>query len=413
MIATVYWPLTNEYNPKYLTVIMDKTMTRKSLTTTLAKLSNILGVAAALTFGGQAFAYEQTGDDKDCETQSRFVFSWPIDESCNSEPRGGTSRGAPVTLDEKIHDGWQQLQEPGLSKKERDRRAILAMAGPYKVDFDFLEVVGYSEDFTRDNPYQSWGTEYVYVVEDKANFISLQHIMVMKFVDDEGNISEPLVMKHWRQDWRYQAKEMLVFSHDNLWQMEKVPSAERQGTWVQSVYQVDDSPRYSSYGTWQHNASFSTWISQTTRRPLPRREHSIRDDYDVLEGFNRHTITRTGWVQEEENWKLVLDENGKPDATNPYLSKELGVARYQRIVGHDFGPGDDYMATAGLFWADVRAVWQDIFEQNQGFNLIRPEGQPPLFVPLFTYAAEVDDADQYDSAKGKQFARETIKAYSN
>ena len=354
-----------------------------------------------------AAAQEQT----QCTSQTRFVFSWPIDGSCHSKPRGGTSKGDRVTVDNQPHKGWQSLQQPGLSKKEQDRRAILAMAGGYTVNFDFLEVVGFSEDFNRDQPYQSWGTEYVYVIADEANFISLQHIMVMVFVDADGNASEPMVMKHWRQDWHYQAKQILTYRHNNQWQLEKIPANQRQGTWSQMVYQVDDSPRYASYGSWQHNNSFSTWLSQTTRRPLPRREHSVRDDYDILEGFNRHTITRTGWVQEEENWKLVLNENGKP-AAEPYLSKELGIARYRTIVDFDFTPGDKYMASAGKFWADVRAAFSQIIDDNKGFTLKRPQDAPPLFVPLFEYAAKVAETGKYNGAEGKAFAQKTIKAYS-
>ena len=47
-----------------------------------------------------------------------------------------------------------------------------------------------------------------------------------------------------------------------------------------------------------HGGGVSTWISDETWRPLPRREFSVRKDYDVLVGTNRHTITAQGWVQE-------------------------------------------------------------------------------------------------------------------
>ncbi len=47
--------------------------------------------------------------------------------------------------------------------------------------FEFLETVGFTETHKPARPYQSWGTEFVYVVEDKGDFISLQHILVMYF----------------------------------------------------------------------------------------------------------------------------------------------------------------------------------------------------------------------------------------
>ena len=63
-----------------------------------------------------------------------------------------------------------------LTRFERDRRAILAMQGPHRASFDFLEVAGFTSGFSPAAPYQSWGTEYVYLVVDEGDFISLQHI---------------------------------------------------------------------------------------------------------------------------------------------------------------------------------------------------------------------------------------------
>src|SRR5258706_13578498 len=71
----------------------------------------------------------------------RYTFSWPLD-GANPRPRGGTTRGAPVTLELAPSAAWRALQEGGLTAQERDRRAILAMAGTYRVDFDFLEITG-------------------------------------------------------------------------------------------------------------------------------------------------------------------------------------------------------------------------------------------------------------------------------
>ena len=50
-------------------------------------------------------------------------------------------------------------------------------------------------------------------------------------------------------------------------------------------------PIETAFGRWEHFGNVSTWLSSTTWRPLPRREFSVRKDYDVLVGTNRHTIT--------------------------------------------------------------------------------------------------------------------------
>ena len=366
------------------------------------KFTNRILATLAIAFYFSPLTFASEGK---CEEGiSRYIFSWPISEGCNDAPRGGTSRGVDVEISKEVHHGWKRIQNPALSKFERDRAAILAMAGGYKVDFNFLETVGFSFDFKRDRPYHSWGTEYVYVIEDKPDFISLQHLMVMYFRKEDGSVSDPFVMKHWRQDWTYQDASLLEYKHNNIWVTRALDDAQVKGTWSQAVFQVDDSPRYESYGRWQHNASFSSWLSEPTRRPLPRREYSVRNDYDVLEGFNRHTVTQHGWVQEEENWKLSLDEHGNADAESPYLSKEEGIARYQLAANVDFKPGDVYMQKTAQFWRTVRAEWTSLIEQSQSLSLEKTVDGQPLFMSLFSLA-EVEYADDIEKKIKSTIAR--------
>ncbi|MDT8405526.1 DUF6607 family protein, partial [Sulfuriflexus sp.] len=195
-----------------------------------------------LTAGMVAAMQVKAADDSlDCPQSLRYTFSWSMAGDCNFDPRGGSSKGAALTLDPQPHAGWLALQEDGLSTKEKDRRAILAMAGPYRSSFEFLETVGYTPDFVRSRPYQSWGTEYIYVVEESENFISLQHIMVMFAVGKEGELMGPFVQKHWRQDWQYEKPELLVYTGNQVWLHVQVNQEQRQGSWAQAVFQVDDS----------------------------------------------------------------------------------------------------------------------------------------------------------------------------
>nr|WP_286803404.1 DUF6607 family protein [Acinetobacter sp. UBA2063] len=73
---------------------------------------------------------------------------------------------------------------------------------------------------------------------------------------------------------------------------------------MQTVWQVDDSPRYAGLGRWTKDNGVTEWTSNETYRPLPRREHTIRNDYDVIIGTNRHALTATGWVHEQDNIKF-------------------------------------------------------------------------------------------------------------
>lgn len=372
-------------------------------------IAALLLVTIGVFTSGLTVAAQAKADD--CDQLRQFTFSWQFVDQCNMRPRGGTSHGAPLTLDKTPSPGWLALQEQGIGEFERDRRAILAMAGPYRVSFDFLETVGFKPDFTPDPPYQSWGTEYVYVVEDRGDFISLQHIMVMYYQDENGKVSEPIVQKHWRQDWQYEKRTTSVFSGKGVWQRKKYSRREIKGTWAQAVYQVDDSPRYEAVGKWQHFRNFSTWLSDETWRPLPRRESSFRKDYQVLVGTNRHTITPSGWAQEEENYKTVLDEDGKPSGDYPYLSKELGVARYERLADFDFSPGDKYWQLTGDYWKDVRNAWDNVRKSNKSFTVHEVVNGVPLFMPFFNYAAQVYEQETYDDERGQQFIDATLKDY--
>jgi hypothetical protein len=316
-----------------------------------------------------------------------------------------------VTLEHEPRAAWRALREPGLSPRERDRRAILAMAGTFRASFDFLEVAGFRADFVPDRPYQSWGTEYVSVVRDEPRAVSLQHVLVMFVKRPDGGVEGPLVTKHWRQDWGYEDRELLTYRGRNTWAKTRLAPAQAKGTWTQAVFQVDDSPRYAAYGRWEHFANVSTWLGSETWRPLPRREFSVRDDYQVLIGHNRHTITPTGWIQEEDNLKVVLDEHGDPIADEPVIAKEVGLNRYEALKDFDDAAARRYLERTGPFWNEVRAAWDDVIRRHERFTLRAAPDKGQLFVPLFEYAAQLDDGEPLDPAAARRLARETVQGY--
>jgi hypothetical protein len=339
-----------------------------------------------------------------------YTFSWSYDDNSNLKPRGGTTKGAPVVLDYTENPAYLAIYEPGISKFEQDRRAILALAGEYRVTFDFIETVPIKNGYEIRNPYQSWATEVIEVIEDRGNFISLQHILVMYVVNDEGVVHDPIVVKHWRQDWKHQDEEILEYKGNNSWQIKKNPASESEGKWSQAVYQVDDSPRYEALGTWVHDVNYSTWTTPAIWRPLPRREFSVRDNYNVLVSENRLIINSTGWVHEQDNIKLVVDENGVPLKNNPYLVKEVGLNRYQRITGTDFSPGLDYWNNSAEFWKDVRQAWANVLSQDELVKLNSTYENRKLYDYLFEYSDNIN-AENYNTEEGSKFATTTINNF--
>ncbi len=346
--------------------------------------------------------------------ERQYTFAWNFTDSTDLKPRGGSSKGVPVTLDTQPSPAWLKLQEVGISNLERDRRAILAMVGEYKVSFDFIEVAGFTGNYKPIAPYQSWATEKVYVLEDKGEFISLQHILVMQTVNADGKLNPAMVTKHWRQDWQFQPKQVLVFKGHGTWLAEAVPAAQQKDAWSQTVYQVDDSPRYGGVTSWQHFGNFSSWNNQDAWRPLPRREYTVRDDYQVLLGSNRHIILPTGWVHEQQNNKVALDKDSKqvkPNATNPVIAREMGFNRYERIKGYDFALGDTYLKNTEPFWREIRQQWTNLSQPNKSIRLRAPADKDGLYVVPFNYAQELNMGTQQTPEEMAKFAKKTVADY--
>lgn len=267
--------------------------------------------------------------------------------------------------------------EQEKQKFEQDRRAILAMAGDFDVTFDFRETVQLAADYALKKPKVSGAEEIVRVVEDRGDFISLQQILVMKFGDDV------VVTKHWRQDWQYEPAQVLAFVGGNAWKMRPVPASERAGKWSQTVYQVEDSPRYGAVAQWTHDNGVSQWTPPAEMRPLPRRDMTTRKDYDAVLAVNRHTITPFGWVQEEDNSKLVLK------GQSHVLAREIGVNTYRRSTTVKANHGDAYWNATKAFWAAIRAEWERLAGTPGGFGLTI-QGEPEaLYTPILDLADNI------------------------
>jgi hypothetical protein len=188
---------------------------------------------------------------------------------------------------------------PHLSAFERDRRAILAIAGTYRASFDFLEIAIFKTAKSRDQPYQSWGTERVFVDRDDGKSTSLVHLLEMRLIGQDGTVSEPMVSKHWREDWRYQPTQIVEFKGSGHWQRRAVPRLERTGAWSQTVEQADESPRYASTGHWEH----------TAREYGVARYERLRDtDFTAAQQY--YDKTRQFWNEVSAAWDDVFRNHG-------------------------------------------------------------------------------------------------------
>ena len=193
--------------------------------------------------------------------------------------------------------------------------------------------------------------------------------------------------------------------------MIRVPKSEAACKWSQAVYQVDDTPRYEGLGEWKYDGNYFTWTSDVTWRPLPRRDFSVRSDYNVLSGVNRITITPSGWVHEQDNIKLIVDEKGREQGKEPYLTKEFGLNRYERITGFNDAPAIEYWEHTAPFWADVRQAWNEVIAANPTLRLKSSYKDKKLYEYLFEYSDKFAEGGEYDKARGTEFAETMINDF--
>lgn len=271
------------------------------------------------------------------------------------------------------------------SAYERDRAAILAMLGEYAVSFRFEETVALAAGYEKRQDKDSDAHEAVVLVEDRGDTLVLQHLLV---------VGDGQVVKHWRQDWHYQAPQRWAFSSDQTWRIEALPESKVAGHWTQCVYEVSDAPRYCGTGRWNHRYGVSTWTSDRSWRPLPRREYTVRSDYNALNVENRHTITPSGWTHEQDNTKAQRTE----ERTTATLVREFGFNDYRRIEGFDFSPAYRYWEQTRDYWAQVRAEWDRRIAADGGIHLRTSVDGMAIIGPLFAQAERVQRGETVSPA---------------
>jgi hypothetical protein len=268
------------------------------------------------------------------------------------------------------------------AKKQQDIKSIKSMCGCYEVKFNFAETFQYTKDSLTYKPSKTkhdYGLEWVELVEDTPNKIVMQHLLI---------VSDKMIIKHWRQDWLFENTDLYSFDKNTSWKYSKLDKKEVKGQWTQKVYQVDDSPRYEGSSTWVHVDGNDYWAN-ITDAPLPRREHTIRDDYNVLKRRNIHEITKTGWNHEQDNDKLVRDDTGK----DYLLAQEKGMDIYTKVPDVKCIAAQKWWKENNALWKNVRDKWQTLFDRHKDLNLEAKVDKKALYTLLFDLKPDTSKAE--------------------
>ena len=259
------------------------------------------------------------------------------------------------------------------NKKVEDKKAIKSMCGCYEIQFNFAETFSYSKDslYKKSPVKHETALEWVELIEDKTNKIVMQHLLIT------GKTEESII-KHWRQDWLFENTNFYTFDKETTWNFNQLSIKEVKGQWTQKVYQVDDSPRYEGTATWVHADGRDYW-ENTTDAPLPRREHTIRNDYNVLKRINAHEITATGWIHDQDNSKIIR----KNDEKDALLAEEKGHDVYTKVEDSKCKIAQEWWKKNNAVWKKVRDQWETVFAKNKDLTLEKKVDNQPLFMKLF------------------------------
>lgn len=284
------------------------------------------------------------------------------------------------------------------SKKKQDREAIKHMCGCYEVTFNFAETFAPDKAYEFHKNYRSGGLEWVQLVEDGKNKISMQHLLI---------VGPDAIVKHWRQDWLYENTSLYVYDKDRSWKHVELPKSRVKGQWTQKVFQVDDGLRYEGSASWAHADGRHFWES-TADSPLPRREFSKRKDYNVMIRTNRHEITDYGWLHEQDNDKVVRETEDQ------LLAEEKGWNTYVKVDDSRCKAAQDWWAKNEQFWSDVRKVWDEIYAAKAATLTFKGRvDNKVMFQKIFALGDELVAADSYSSDTAQRQVSEIIKDYMN
>jgi hypothetical protein len=279
-------------------------------------------------------------------------------------------------------------------KKTQDIKAIKDMCGCYEVEFNFAETFSPDKDYEYHDNYRSGGLEYVFPVSESNDKIVLQHLLI---------VGDTMIIKHWRQDWLYENTDLYTYDKDNTWKYQELDKSDVKGQWTQKVYQVDDGPRYEGSASWVHVDGKSYWES-VADAPLPRREFSKRDDYNVMVRENRHEITKYGWLHEQDNQKVLRAQEDE------LLAWEKGWNTYTKTEDSKCNVAKEWWDEHEAYWADVRIVWDELFASKSTVKIKKKVEDKVLFMQLFALQDELKGSN-YDSKNAQAEIKAAIQKY--
>jgi Family of unknown function (DUF6607) len=259
----------------------------------------------------------------------------------------------------------------------KDKPNVEKLCGCFDVEFKYAETFSPEPNYKyHDRDEISGGTELVFPVEISDKKIVMQHLLV---------ITDDIIIKHWRETWTYEEPVIWKYKGDLQWEKEQLKPEDVKGKWTQSVWEVSDAPRYQGASNWVTTDGKTFWES-TADAPLPRREYSVRDDYNILRRTNRIILNDSGWVHDQDNQKIIRE-----DGKDKLLVEEKGLNTYKRIDENRCNAAKKYWEKNKEYWTKVRNFWERYMSGNDTVEMKKSVDGRPL--PDFLFDLAKDYAD--------------------
>lgn len=235
------------------------------------------------------------------------------------------------------------------------RQAINKLCGCFEVDFKYAETFSPNPDYKYHDRDETGGTaELALPIEISDKKIVIQHLLV---------VSPTVIVKHWREEWTYENPVIWKYKGDRVWVKETLPAEQVKGKWTQTVWEVADEPRYQGFSQFVNLDGRTIW-QNTTDAPLPRREYSVRSDYNILRRTNRMNITDSGYLHEQDNQKII-----RSNGADQLLVEEKGLNNYKKIDEKECAAAKAYWEKNADYWGRVRKVWAAYIDTHDTISL--------------------------------------------
>ena len=242
----------------------------------------------------------------------------------------------------------------GFAQLKEGKKNIDSLCGCFEVDFRYAETFSNDTTYELRKPAYSRGLEYVVPVVVGKNKMVLQHLLV---------INDTMVIKHWREDWEFEATSRLEYVGSKRWKKVAITNNETKNKWTQSVWEVDDAPRYQGTGEWV-SANGKNYWENITNAPLPRREYTKRSDYQILKRGNKILVDGKGWVHEQDNDKVALI-NG----VEKTIAQEKGYNSYVKTIENKCAVAANWWKANADFWNSIRTQWEEVIKVQSSIEL--------------------------------------------